>query len=68
MTTIPAPAWSPGSTRPPPIPAVELEELGRGCSGVVYVSHELEGPPVARKVFGSEGVTRLADLVIRKRR
>lgn len=62
MTTIPAPAWSPSSTRPPPIPAGELKELGRGRSGVVYVSHEIEGPPVARKVFGSEGVTKLVQL------
>ena len=59
MASIPAPAWlnTPASAPPPPLQA--LRELGRGRSGVVYVSHESEGFPVARKVFASEGLTRV---------
>jgi hypothetical protein len=52
MTLIPAPACD-----------AALRELGRGRSGVVYVSHESEGFPVARKVFGSEGLTKLVQCV-----
>ncbi|MDH3201288.1 MAG: hypothetical protein OEM15_10395 [Myxococcales bacterium] len=40
-----------------------LEELGRGRSGVVYVGVDAEGQPVARKVFGSSGLTKLVQLV-----
>ena len=63
MASIPAPAWGPVPSAPPPVPATELRELGRGRSGVVYVSHESEGFPVARKVFGSEGLTKLVQCV-----
>ena len=63
MTSIPAPAW--GSVPAPsvPPPPCELRELGRGRSGVVYVSHESEGFPVAQKVFGSEGITKLTQCI-----
>lgn len=71
MTSIPAPAWGsvPPAPAPPPIAAGELRELrelrelGRGRSGVVYVSHESEGFPIARKVFGSTGLTKLVQCV-----
>ena len=63
MTTIPAPALDIGSVRPLPLPTRELRELGRGRSGVVYASHEFEGAPLARKVFGSDGLTKLVQLL-----
>lgn len=55
MTSIPAPAWD---SVPIVAPAGELRELGRGRSGVVYVSLAAEGFPTARKVFGSHGMTK----------
>ena len=63
MTSIPTPAWDTVPTQTPPLPTTELRELGRGRSGVVYVSHESEGVPVARKVFGSHGLTKLVQCV-----
>lgn len=62
MTSIPAPALDVASVRPLPIPMAELEELGRGRSGVVYIGRELGGEAVARKVFGSEGLTKLVQI------
>jgi len=64
MTSIPAPAWEVAPALAPPLHTSELQELGRGRSGVVYVSHESEGFPVARKVFGSSGVTKLVQCVL----
>ena len=58
MTSISAPAWDSVPAPPLPLPITELEELGRGRSGVVYLSRESEGAPIARKVFGSEGITK----------
>ena len=46
-----------------PLPVAELQELGRGRSGVVYVSHEFEGAAVARELFGSNGLTKLVQLL-----
>lgn len=43
-------------------PPTVLKELGRGCSGVVYVGADAEGLPIARKVFGSTGLTKLVQL------
>ncbi len=63
MTSVPAPALDIASVRPLPLPIGELRELGRGRSGIVYVSHEFEGAAVARKVFGSEGLTKLVQML-----
>ena len=52
-----------GARASSPLPVAELQELGRGRSGVVYVSHEFEGAAVARKVFGSNGLTKLVQLL-----
>lgn len=38
-------------------------EIGRGRSGIVYHSHDEIGRPVARKVFGSGGVTKVVQYV-----
>ena len=43
-------------------PTTGLKELGRGRSGVVYVGADAEGLPLARKVFGSSGLTKLVQL------
>ncbi|MGB5697792.1 MAG: hypothetical protein WBM46_19220 [Polyangiales bacterium] len=64
MTSIPAPAWDSVPTQALPLCNTGLRELGRGRSGVVYVSHESEGFPVARKVFGSEGLTKVVQCVL----
>jgi hypothetical protein len=64
MTSIPAPAWDIAPAQPAALPTSQLRELGRGRSGVVYVSDESEGFPVARKVFGSDGVTKLVQYVL----
>ncbi len=63
MTSIPATAWdiAPSPSAPPAAPL--LRELGRGRSGVVYVGHEPEGLAIARKVFGSSGLTKLVQLI-----
>lgn len=63
MTSIPAPAWDSVPIAASPLATPLLRELGRGRSGVVYVSHESEGFPVAQKVFGSEGLTKLVQCV-----
>ncbi|MGB5194764.1 MAG: hypothetical protein WBN70_17400 [Polyangiales bacterium] len=64
MTSIPAPAWEVAPAIVPALATNELRELGRGRSGVVYVSHESEGFPVARKVFGSSGITKLVQCIL----
>jgi hypothetical protein len=64
MTSIPAPAWDSVPVAAPATAQAELQEvLGRGRSGVVYVSHAAEGFPIARKVFGSHGVTKLVQCI-----
>lgn len=64
MTSIPAPAWEVAPALAGPLHMSELQELGRGRSGVVYVSHESEGFPVARKVFGSSGLTKVVQCIL----
>ena len=63
MTSIPAPAWDIPPSHSVWPPTTELRELGRGRSGVVYVGREASGFPVARKVFGSNGLTKLVQLM-----